>query len=134
MSLEQSMGYYIAASENGPAEITIFVDRVMASASAGQSRILASVWQRLELLRTLYHEVGHHVQQLHRDPRRQKENFADKYAMQRTLRWICRPLFLWRLVLPAVIATLKIILRLQRRKPTPASDAQLRRRSGKRRR
>jgi hypothetical protein len=78
LHLAEACGSYHKATKSSPATIWLYVDNILASEDPW--------WRRLPLLRyltlgtVLYHEIGHHIHEVHRPMFEGKENVAEDWS------------------------------------------------------
>jgi hypothetical protein len=78
--LAESMGVYSHAGANNPATIRIFVDNIERESPAWALRM--PVLRHLAVGDVLYHEIGHHIDAVHRPKWGGKENVAEDWNRQ----------------------------------------------------
>lgn len=102
-SLGSALGYYSQAWKGEPARVTILVDNI--EKQWGVSWLRIGFIRDLELSEILFHELGHHIHQIHRPEYEGKENVADKWAQKFSRRFIRdRYSYLLPLLVPVAIA------------------------------
>lgn len=85
-ALGSALGYYSQALKGEPARITILVDNI--EKQWGRSWLRIGFIRDLELSKTLFHELGHHIHQIHRPEYEGKENVADKWSRELSRRFM----------------------------------------------
>ncbi len=76
--LRASLGYYSQAWKGEPARITILLDNF--EKQWGRPWLRMAFIRDLQLSNLLFHELGHHIHQIHRPEYEGRENVADKWS------------------------------------------------------
>lgn len=96
-TLGKALGYYSQAWKGEPARITILLDNF--EKQWGRSWLRVRFIRDLVLSGTLFHELGHHIHQIHQPEYEGPENVADKWSEKFSSRfmrrryWYLVPLF-----------------------------------------
>lgn len=85
VTLSEVRGYYTPEWSGGPAHITILVDNL--EERMGKWRRLAFA-RDAALAELLFHELGHHIHRVHKPKYEDKEDVADKWSKNLTIKFL----------------------------------------------
>jgi hypothetical protein len=86
LALGEALGYYNKAWKGEPARITILVDNF--EKQWGRSWLRVGFIRDLVFSNLLFHELGHHIHQIHRPEHERRENVADKWSKKLSSRYL----------------------------------------------
>jgi len=99
LGLGEAVGYYSKAWKGEPARITILVDNFEKQWKRPLLRV--EFIRNLVFSSLLFHELGHHIHQIHRPEYERRENVADKWSMKLSNRYLrSRYWYLMPLIVP----------------------------------
>jgi len=96
--LRESLGYYSQAWKGQPARITLLLDNL--EKRRGRSWLRFGFTRDILLADLIFHELGHHIHEVHRPEYEGQENVADKWSKKlsgkflRRRYWYLLPLLL----------------------------------------
>ncbi len=88
VALGETLGYYTPEWRSEPAHITILLDNL--ERRMGQKWLRWRVARDVELSKLFFHELGHHIHEVHKPKYENKEDVADKWSNKFRMKFLRR--------------------------------------------